>query len=319
MKKTILYVAIATMFAACGNGAKNYTLTGKVDTLYNGSYAHLSYGEVNDSVQVVDGSFVFEGRIDTPVLARVMVTKEKERAGGMVVLEAGVPEISLVGDEVICGGSPLNDAYNTYNKKMEEVYNVYRDAYMALRGNKELSDEERDAEMEKRGEEFSAGRRALNTELFAANTNNALGAVALLQLARDNEQFDSLYNAAGEIVRAGMKIRLDAAFMKILHEHVVGRTAEALVGLTGPPLVALRAPPKKGKHDHGREYGNDDGLVVHRDVALGNPNQVEIVRAFEPRTCVSKNATKLSGRARRNAALRRCRRRRPGSRRAPSS
>lgn len=206
MKKTILYVAIATMFAACGNGAKNYTLTGKVDTLYNGSYAHLSYGEVNDSVQVVDGSFVFEGRIDTPVFARVMVTKEKERAGGMVVLEAGVPEISLVGDEVICGGSPLNDAYNTYNKKMEEVYNVYRDAYMSLRGNKELSDEERDAEMEKRGEEFSAGRRALNTELFAANTNNALGAVALLQLARDNEQFDSLYNAAGEIVRADSRV-----------------------------------------------------------------------------------------------------------------
>ena len=142
MKKTILYVAIATMFAACGSGAKNYTLKGTVDSLYNGAYAYLSYGQVNDSIQVVDGSFVFEGRIDTPVLARVMVTKEKERAGGMVVLEAGVPEISLVGDEVICGGSPLNDAYNTYNKKMEEVYNNLNGAITDVR---EIMDDLREA------------------------------------------------------------------------------------------------------------------------------------------------------------------------------
>ena len=206
MKKTILYVAIATMFAACGSGAKNYTLKGTVDSLYNGAYAYLSYGQVNDSIQVVDGSFVFEGRIDTPVLARVMVVKEKERAGGMVVLEAGAPVISLVGDDVTCGGTPLNETYNTYNKKTSELYSVYRNTYMSLRDNKEISDEERDAEMEKCGDVFMSGRALLDRELFTSNMNNTLGALAMLRIADSCEQFDSLYNAAGEIVRADSRV-----------------------------------------------------------------------------------------------------------------
>lgn len=201
MKRLILGAGVATMLAACGGNATNYTLTGTVDTLYNGTYAYLMHGDATDSVLVNDGSFVFEGRIDTAVRARVVVKNGKQRAVGQLVLEAGAPTLAMTDGSSVCGGTPLNDVYAPYMKESEDLYTAYRDAYMSLRDNKDLSDEEREAEMEKNYETYAAGHKSLNEALFAANTNNTLGALAMSRLAEDKAQFDSLYAIAGDLVR----------------------------------------------------------------------------------------------------------------------
>lgn len=206
MKRLILGVAVATMFAACGGATKSYTLTGTVDSLYNGAYAYLKYGDVTDSVLVADGAFTFEGQIDTAVLARVLITKDKQRTGGQVILEAGAPTLTLTEEDAVCGGTPLNDTYNTYVKKMDALFLEYRDTYMGLRNNKDISDEEREAKMDASYETYAANSKVLNEELFAANTNNTLGALAMLRLVEDKHQFDSLYAAAGDVVRKDSRV-----------------------------------------------------------------------------------------------------------------
>lgn len=201
MKRTILIAAVAAMFAACGGAPRTYTLTGTVDSLYNGAYARLMHGDATDSVLVVDGTFTFEGRIDTAVVARVVVVKERQRVVGEVVLEAGAPTLAIGEQTAVCGGTPLNETFNAYKEQEAALFSDCMNTYTALRDDKELSDEERDARIRESYAAFEENYRSLNGALFAANTNNALGAEALLLLAEEKAQFDSLYAAAGDIVR----------------------------------------------------------------------------------------------------------------------
>ena len=133
MKRAIPYVALALMLASCRGDASKFTLQGAVDTLYNGAQAILSYGSVADSVEVVDGKFTFEGSIDTAVLARVAIPKGDGQISGQLVLEPGTPTMDFTGRTAVCGGTPLNEAYNAYNKRMVDISAAYMDSYMALR------------------------------------------------------------------------------------------------------------------------------------------------------------------------------------------
>lgn len=206
MKRTVLIAAVAAMAASCGGGSASYTLTGAVDTLYNGAYAYLMHGDATDSVLVADGTFTFEGRIDTAVMARVVVVKDRKRAVGEVVLEAGAPTLAIGEQTAVCGGTPLNEALNAYKEKEAALFSECMNTYTALRDDKALSDEERDARIKERYAAFENDYKALNEAFFAANTNNALGVEALLQLAGEKPQFDSLYNVAGEVVRADSRV-----------------------------------------------------------------------------------------------------------------
>lgn len=192
---------VAAVATACSGNTAKYTLTGTVDTLYNGTYAYLMHGDAIDSVLVSDGAFAFEGQIDTAVVARVVAVKDRKRAVGEVVLEAGSPTL-VIGEQVaVCGGTPLNEALNAYKEKEAVLFSECMNTCTTLRDDKTLADEERDARIKERYAAFENDYKALNEAFFAANTNNTLGALAMFLLAEDKAQFDSLYAIAGDVVR----------------------------------------------------------------------------------------------------------------------
>lgn len=202
MKRSFLMAAAAAMATACGGGAAKYTLRGTVDTLYNGTYATLSRGgELIDSALVADGVFVFEGQIDIPAMAQVLVTKGKQRTGVQMVLEAGTPTVSLEGKKPVWGGTPLNERHYRYTTTNQTLQDDYMNDIRQLFGNKELADAERTEQTNALTKTFIGQRDSLIRALFAANTDNVLGAMAMTSLEMDKQQFDSLYNVAGEVVR----------------------------------------------------------------------------------------------------------------------
>lgn len=221
MKRAIPYVALALMLASCRGDASKFTLQGAVDTLYDGAQAILSYGSVADSVEVVDGTFTFEGSIDTAVMARIAIPKGDGQISGQMVLEPGTPTMDLTGRTAVCGGTPLNEAYNDYNNKLVEISASYMESYMALMADNELTDEERESKMNESFEVYAENSRVLNEGLFASNTNNVLGAVAMLNLAKDAAQFDSLYSVAGDIVRHDAGVEKE----RVRYENL-GKTSE---------------------------------------------------------------------------------------------
>lgn len=201
MKKLMMAAAVAALAASCCGSANKYTLQGTADAAFEGATVLLKYGDRTDSAVVENGKFLFEGVAEAPVLARAMVQKDRNRAGGMVILEPGAPTIVLGEEETMVAGTPLNDALAAYNKQNEAIYTDYREGYTQLNDNAELSDEQKHAEMGKLREQIMGRNEKLHSDLFAANNNNPLGAMAMLQLAGDKAQFDSLYNIAGEAVR----------------------------------------------------------------------------------------------------------------------
>lgn len=201
MKRLILMATAAVLATACGGGAAKYTLRGTVDTLYNGTYVTLSRGGMIDSVLVADGAFVFEGRIDTPAMAGVMVAKGEQYATCVMVLEPGFPTVDLDDELSLCGGTPLNEAYCHYSKSNNALYADFMADRQSLIDNLDLSEAERTGLMDARTWTFIRQRDSLTRALFAANTDNVLGAMAMTSLEMDKSEFDSLYNVAGEVVR----------------------------------------------------------------------------------------------------------------------
>ena len=251
MKRAIPYVALALMLASCRGDASKFTLQGAVDTLYNGAQAILSYGSVSDSVEVVDGKFTFEGSIDTAVLARVAIPKGDGQISGQLVLEPGTPTMDFTGRTAVCGGTPLNEAYNAYNKRMVDISAAYMDSYMALREQTELTEEERESKMNEAFEVYAENNRVLNEELFASNTNNVLGAVALLSMAKDAGQFDSLYSVAGDIVRRDAGVEKERVRYENLKKTSEGRMFTDFTvknGAADGSAVSLSEYVGKGKY-----------------------------------------------------------------------
>lgn len=82
MKKFTAISAASLLLVACGESRPTYLLSGTVDTLYNGATVSLLYGEKSDSTVVSQGAFSFEGEIDSPVLARVLISQGDNRTGG---------------------------------------------------------------------------------------------------------------------------------------------------------------------------------------------------------------------------------------------
>ena len=136
-------------------------------------------------------------------MARVQVELEKQRMRAGVVLEPGQIAVEMIDRSTSkVSGTALNEAYNEYNEASGAISATYREGYMAVRQNKELTDEERAEKMKELREVYSTESDKLNEAFFAAHKEDVLGATAMLKLADyDAVKFDSLYMIAGEAVK----------------------------------------------------------------------------------------------------------------------
>ncbi len=180
-------VSAAAIFAACtGSTVSNsYTLTTAVDAEQNGARAYIvnyDTGNPIDSVDVTDGTTVFTGTVDVPVMARLVIAGNR---GPLFVLEPGDISIDSSGDAT---GTPLNERLN----KMAADQKVLVDEF------KSLADDSlgriRGAEIEKRYTEYT-------DSVMNANLDNPVGYYLFIQKAYelDLPQLEEVINAHPEL------------------------------------------------------------------------------------------------------------------------
>ena len=201
MKKRMFWCAMATiaLTTSCTTTTKKgYTLTGQVDTTFNGSTVYLKdyngYADKDgnyrfDSATVVNGTFTFEGRQDTASFCRVYMN----RAYADVFLENGDIVVDLENHKAV--GSQLNEVNNTFRKDIDEFMRALEIEENFIKNNPDYTTEERNEKFK----ELWENRRPRYAELylngFNANKENAVGAQLLDEMfARSLTEPDSVLN-----------------------------------------------------------------------------------------------------------------------------
>lgn len=124
-KHWVLAICTVLLLTACNTHSNRYHIEGIYDTRMDGQTVYLvDYANdvMKDSVVVYDGAFVFDGVVEEPYLAVVS-------AEGMnfpfIVEPADTLWVNLV-EGVPVDGAPLNDAFNAYNSRNQELFDIYR-------------------------------------------------------------------------------------------------------------------------------------------------------------------------------------------------
>lgn len=192
MKKLIYLLVTASMFAACNNGNKGYTITGTVEGATDGDTVYLRTKEGRqfiklDSAIIKNGSFSFKGTQDTTV-SRYITYNAIDKEGLMIdfFLENGKININLTRNNDSATGTPCNDAYqeirsqvNSLNIQREEVYESMTDTT--------LTDEQRQI----KGKEIDDLENKMIDVLKAGINKNITNAVGV-QLLKQNFYYMSV-------------------------------------------------------------------------------------------------------------------------------
>jgi thiol-disulfide isomerase/thioredoxin len=151
-----------------------------------------------DSALITDGKFTFTGSVDTAVLRRLTI----DRLYVNVILENGQITVDMAVPES-AQGTLLNDGLSKFLTEMTAIRTAFVEIQTGIRQNQDLDDETRKKQFDENFEQYQAKTNALCTDVFNANRNNVLGAFALTNGEQflKPDQFDSLYEQAGDIAR----------------------------------------------------------------------------------------------------------------------
>ena len=170
MKRTLLpLIALLAAVCACQGNSSSYVIKGTVQLAdCEGCEVYLRHGRTTDTSVVQGGQFRFEGVVETPEVARVIVFGPQiPKPNGPVVLEPGTIKVTVSDEMTVAKGTPLNNDLSALRAKIDDPRSV-----------------------------------RYNQELFSGHPNDILGVSPMLVLGRGNKPvFDSLYALAGDFVR----------------------------------------------------------------------------------------------------------------------
>ncbi len=207
MKHSFLLISLSIL-AVFSCKTNSYTISGTT-TLEDcdSAFVYLRHGEARDSAIVQGNAFCFSGKIENPELASIQISnKAKKRMSCPLILEPGKINVELSENSKACG-TPLNDAYVENNNKMREIAEARSAAMKAVREDESLTNEQKREKFEAIWEEYSPKIKSLYQEIFAAHTNDVLGADVLTALSGSRENFDSLYKLAGPVVQSNPRVQ----------------------------------------------------------------------------------------------------------------
>ena len=159
MKRTLL--PLIAVVCSCQGNSTSYVIKGTVRLAdCEGCEVYLRHGRTTDTSVVQGGQFRFEGVVETPEVARVIVFgPQMPKPNGPVVLEPGTIKVTVSDEMTVAKGTPLNNDLSALRAKIDDPRSV-----------------------------------RYNQELFAGHPNDILGVSPMLVLGRGNKPvFDSLY------------------------------------------------------------------------------------------------------------------------------
>ena len=177
MKKILFLSVVAVIFAACQSKTE-YTINGEVtDSSFEGQQVTLVEDVNNDMVAVdstivTNGKFTFKGETESPALRFISL----DRSRTLIMLEPGKINVKHDTDFEV-SGTPINDAFNTFNSKQNElneemmsISNEYRNAEADGTLTEELT-----AELVTKINDARDKGKSLLVDFIEANIKNELG------------------------------------------------------------------------------------------------------------------------------------------------
>lgn len=181
MKKILFLSVIAVIFAACQSKTE-YTITGEVaDSSFEGQQVALAQMTENEmatvsSTTITDGKFEFKGDTDSPVLRFITLGENESQVGSIIMLEPGKTKVVFDTDFKI-SGTPLNDAFNEFNSKQQELNEemmTISNEYRAAEAEGTLTEDAR-TELISAINDIRDNGKSLFLNFIEANINNELG------------------------------------------------------------------------------------------------------------------------------------------------
>ena len=181
MKKLLYSAFLATMLIACTGGSYNVTV--KCDKSIDNTVAYMinyDSGDTIDSATVANGMFTLAGKVEKPIMARILYKGGRQR----FVLEKG--NILVVVDSGYVEGTPLNDLMQANNNAAEAL----QKEYAAIHNDSTICDSIKQIKYE----DVDARYNKMMNEFFENNKENPLGLAAFIEMAFDfnSERLDSI-------------------------------------------------------------------------------------------------------------------------------
>jgi len=194
MKKIFIYILTCCPvigFAQAGN----FTLSGHINNADKAAKAYLIYKTKTDSVTLTDGKFVFNGQLDEPALATLLVS---DKGKGLSVarksanrlnfyLEAKALQLtasdSVSKSKVI--NSKINEDYNELNKMLSEnavKFSKTYNSYLAL-PNEEKESPKYQSELQKQFGQIENEKKEIQSAFIKAHPNSIISLAALKDYA----------------------------------------------------------------------------------------------------------------------------------------
>ena len=149
MRKITYYLLAATLFAACNNGNKGYTLTGIVEGATDGDTVYLESVEGRqfvrlDSAIIKNGTFTFRGTQDSTVNRYISYKAEgKEGISIGFFLENGKININLSQESSSATGTTNNNIYQEVRSQTDGLSKQIMTIFEAM-SDSTLTDEQRE-------------------------------------------------------------------------------------------------------------------------------------------------------------------------------
>ena len=209
--------------------SNTYLIKGTIDPSLaeacEGCEVYLWHGRITDTATVKAGAFQFEGVVEEPEIARLIVFGPQDRSpkpGGPVVLEPGKIKVT-VGDVTVVKGTRLNNDFGPRHAKLDAANNEYRRLAESVRNDNSLTPQEKYLKTKEAAETYDAINKQYNQDLFTAHRNDILGVSPMLVLGRGNKPvFDSLYALAGEYLKNHPEIGSEHERLAQLERTAVG-------------------------------------------------------------------------------------------------
>ena len=206
--KNFFIVCLTVLAVSCSQDKKSYVIQGSAPAEYNEHWVYLYDYNQNanlDSVLVVDGKFSLAGMPDTTYFARLDLDR---KLYANLILEGGTILVDL-SDPSKISGTPLNDNLAEYMAGMNELSGSYREGLKRIEEEYQADKEAHKKATETLRDSIVSEYKAFNQTYFYGNTGNAIGAYVFLDWVNELsiEEFDTVYNALNETVRAKKNIQ----------------------------------------------------------------------------------------------------------------